>query len=326
MGTSGMVLYIHFYALLIFPLCNGQSIFFISILGGAFTIVQDTGAMAGGIHALVRRFGKQQNLILLLFIFIFSVFGGTIGMAEEVIVFVPLVVMLCKQFKLDRMVALAVCMISARVGFTTGRMNPFTVGVAQGIAGLPMYSGIVFRLIWYVLILIVTCVYILRYAKKIQADPTASIMYGVSVDEDETVDEDVQMTGGHVVVLLLFLWNRIRGRYTVSVFHRTISGDHVLNAITIFVLMVTLAFAGAVFICATSPVAFEDSLFETVSAIGTVGLTAGITPHLRLPAKWMIMLFMYFGRVGLLTISFGFLKKKPSGEKYRYAATDLLIG
>ena len=128
------------------------------------------------------------------------------------------------------------------------------------------------------------------------------------------------------VVLLMFLWNRMRGRQTVSVFHRTISNDHVLNAITIFMLMVLLAFAGATVICATSPVGFADSLFETVSAIGTVGLTAGATPRLSLVSKFMIILFMYFGRVGLLTISFGFLKKKASGEKYKYANTDLLIG
>ena len=128
------------------------------------------------------------------------------------------------------------------------------------------------------------------------------------------------------VVLLLFLWNRMRGRRTVSVFSRTISNDHVLNAITIFLLMAMLAFTGSIVICATSPIGFADSLFETVSALGTVGLTAGATPRLSVFSKFMIMLFMYFGRVGLLTISFGFLKKKPSGEKYRYANTDLLIG
>jgi trk system potassium uptake protein TrkH len=100
----------------------------------------------------------------------------------------------------------------------------------------------------------------------------------------------------------------------------------VLNAITIFMLMILLAFFGAAFICATSPVGFADSLFETASALGTVGLTAGVTSRLSLPARYMIILFMYFGRVGLLTISFGFLKKKPAGEKYKFANTDLLIG
>jgi trk system potassium uptake protein TrkH len=128
------------------------------------------------------------------------------------------------------------------------------------------------------------------------------------------------------VVLLLFLWNRIRGKYTVNVFHRTISDNHVLNAITVFLLMVLLAFFGAAYISTTSPITFEDSLFETVSALGTVGLTADVTPHLKVSAQLMIIVFMYFGRVGLLTISFGFLKKKPAGEKYKYANTDLLIG
>ena len=128
------------------------------------------------------------------------------------------------------------------------------------------------------------------------------------------------------VVLLMFMWNRIRGRRTVSVFYRTISDTHVLNAITIFMLMVFLAFFGAAVVCATSPVGFADGLYETVSALGTVGLTAGATPRLSLIAKFMIMVFMYFGRVGLLTISFGFLRNKPSGEKFKYANTDLLIG
>ena len=128
------------------------------------------------------------------------------------------------------------------------------------------------------------------------------------------------------VVLIMFLWNRMRGRYTVSVFHRTIADDHVLNAITIFVLMVSLSFIGATVIAATSPVDFTDSLYEAVSAIGTVGLSANVTPRMSLPARLMIMVYMYFGRVGVLTLSVGFLKKKPAGEKYKYANTDLLIG
>ena len=128
------------------------------------------------------------------------------------------------------------------------------------------------------------------------------------------------------VVLLMFLWNRMRGHQTVSVFHRTISNDHVMNAIVIFTLMVSMAFFSAVVICATSPMDLTDSLYEAVSAIGTVGLSAGGTARMSVPAKWLIMLLMYFGRVGVLTISMGFLKKKPAGETYRYAHTDLLIG
>ncbi|MBQ6398561.1 MAG: potassium uptake protein, TrkH family [Clostridia bacterium] len=129
-----------------------------------------------------------------------------------------------------------------------------------------------------------------------------------------------------LVVLVMFLWNRMRGRYTVSVFHRTIADSHVLNAIMVFVLMVGLSFFCAAAICALDPVGFEDALFETVSAIGTVGLTAGITPQLGISAQLMIILLMYFGRVGVLTISFGFLKNRPAGQKFKYANTELLIG
>ncbi len=128
------------------------------------------------------------------------------------------------------------------------------------------------------------------------------------------------------IVLVMFLWNRMRGRRTVSVFHRTISDDHVMNAIEMFILMITLAFFSAVVVSGTSPVDFTDALYETVSAIGTVGLSAAGTARMSPVAKVLIMMLMYFGRVGVLTISVGFLKKKPAGEKYRYANTDLLIG
>ena len=185
-------------------------IFFIFILGGSFTIIQDTGALAGGIYAMVNKYGKRQNLILCLFIFFFSVLGGTIGLAEEVIVFIPLLVMLCDQLKLDRMVALAVAMVGARVGFTTGLINPFTVGVAQGLADLPMYSGLGFRMIWYALILVVTCWYILRYANKIKADPTKSIMYGIELEDADEIkksneENQVELTGRRSLILIMFV-------------------------------------------------------------------------------------------------------------------------
>lgn len=129
-----------------------------------------------------------------------------------------------------------------------------------------------------------------------------------------------------LVVLFMFLWNRIRGHQTVHIFHRTVSNDQVLNAIVIFILMITIAFFGATVICATSSVSLADALYESVSAIGTVGLSSAGTAGLSVPAKLLLIPLMYFGRVGVLTISVGFLRKKPAGEKYRYAAMDLLIG
>ena len=128
------------------------------------------------------------------------------------------------------------------------------------------------------------------------------------------------------VVLLLFLWARLRGKSTVCAFRRTIPDKQVLDAMTIATAMVLLAFFGAVFICATSPVSFVNALFEAVSALATVGLTAGTTGSLSVPAQCLIILYMYFGRVGVLTISLGFLSGEQAMERFRYAQTNLLIG
>ena len=128
------------------------------------------------------------------------------------------------------------------------------------------------------------------------------------------------------VVLVLFIWARLRGRGTVCAFRRTIPDSQVLDAMTIATAMVLLSFFGAVFICATSPVGFTNALYETVSALATVGLTAGTTGSLSVPAQCLIILYMYFGRVGVLTISLGFLSGDRVTERFRYAQTSLLIG
>ncbi|MBE6977612.1 MAG: potassium uptake protein, TrkH family [Ruminococcaceae bacterium] len=129
-----------------------------------------------------------------------------------------------------------------------------------------------------------------------------------------------------VMVLLLFLWSRLRGRSTVTVFKRTIPAGQVLDAMTLTGIMVLLAVFGAVFISATSPIGFTDGLYESVSALATVGLTAGATGKLSLASQMLIILYMYFGRVGVLTLSMGFLVGDRAAERIRYAQTNLLIG
>lgn len=128
------------------------------------------------------------------------------------------------------------------------------------------------------------------------------------------------------IVLFLFIATRARGRSTVTVFKRTIPNGQVLDAMTIAFIMIALAVFGAGFISATSPVGFADALYEAVSALATVGLTAGATGVLSIPAQFLIIIFMYFGRVGVLTISLGFLMGDQAQERFRYAETNLLIG
>ena len=129
-----------------------------------------------------------------------------------------------------------------------------------------------------------------------------------------------------MLVLALFVWSRLRGRDTVCVFKRTVPEKQVMDAMTIVSIVAALVIFGGIFISATSAVDFVDGLYESVSALATVGLTAGVTAQLTLPAQVLIILYMYFGRVGVLTLSLGFLMSNRAQERYRYANTTLLIG
>ena len=129
-----------------------------------------------------------------------------------------------------------------------------------------------------------------------------------------------------MMVLLLFIWSRARGKRSVCVYRRTIAPSHVMNAMMIVAIVIGLAVFGSIFICATSPVGFTNALYESISALATVGLTAGVTGSLSVAAQILIIVFMYFGRVGVLTISLGFLMGTEAEERFQYAQTDVLIG
>ena len=128
-----------------------------------------------------------------------------------------------------------------------------------------------------------------------------------------------------ILVMLLFLWNRFRGREAVTVFKKTIPNSQVLDALTIAAVMLGLAIFGGIFISATSGFSFTDALYEAASAIATVGLSASGTANMSIAAQYLIILYMYFGRVGVLTIALGFLEDRKA-ERFRYAQTKLMIG
>ena len=128
------------------------------------------------------------------------------------------------------------------------------------------------------------------------------------------------------LVLVLTIWARARGKSTVCAFKRTIPDEQTQNAMIIAFIVLALAVFGGIFISATSPMDFTDAVYEAVSALATVGLSAGGTASLSIPAQILIIIYMYFGRVGVLTISLGFLSGNRAEERFRYAETNLLIG
>ena len=202
---------------------------FIFIVGGAFGIIMRTGAIDAGLGVAVKKFAERENLLFPGLVILFSVGGATFGLAEETIPFIPIAVILCRKLGYDAMVGMAIVSVGARLGFSAGMLNPFTIGVAQEISELPLFSGIGFRAIWYAVLLVVTIWYINRYAKKIKDDPEKSYVRELELEvaEEEDVHEVVEYERKHTFVLLAvtigFVW-MIYGVFSLGWYINEISG------------------------------------------------------------------------------------------------------
>lgn len=162
-------------------------IFFIFIVGGAFQMITATGAIEAGIGKMAKALQGKEKLLIPSFLVIFSLGGATFGMAEEAIVFVPIGIALARALGFDAITGTAMITLGAACGFTSGFMNPFTVGVAQKIAELPLFSGLGVRLVFLVIFLIITTVYLMRYADKVRKDPSISFVHELEIEEKDKV-------------------------------------------------------------------------------------------------------------------------------------------
>lgn len=127
-------------------------------------------------------------------------------------------------------------------------------------------------------------------------------------------------------VLLLSVLATARGKSRVTVFHRTISPAQISNAVSVVGLVFLAAFGSGLFLSVANGLSFRDCLYEAISAIATVGLSTGITPLLGPVSKVLLIVLMFFGRVGVMTISLGFLLSDQAEERYHYAETKVMIG
>lgn len=185
-----------------------EIIFLIFIVGGSFQIIAATGAVEAGVCKAALSLRGKEKIIIPMFVLIFSILGGSIGMAEETIVFIPIGIALARALGYDALVGSSMIILGACCGFSSGFLNPFTVGVAQGIAELPLFSGIGLRLIVWAVMITVTSIYILRYAKKVKEDPSISIVRQLEIDEEDSnidLSNIKPMTINHVLVMLTFV-------------------------------------------------------------------------------------------------------------------------
>jgi len=149
-------------------LAVGTIVFYIFIIGGAFGVVGATGAIDAAIGGVVTACRGHGTLVIALLMLLFSIGGGTIGLAEETLPFLPALVLLSRRLGYDDVTGCAIAFVGAGAGFSGAFLNPFTVGVGQGIAGLPLFSGMGYRMIVWVVVTTIAIVYVLRYARKVR--------------------------------------------------------------------------------------------------------------------------------------------------------------
>lgn len=182
-------------------------VFFIFIVGGAFGIVHRTGAINTGIASLTKKMKGRERLLIPVMMLVFAIGAGLLGLIEEFLPFIPIMVLLSLGLGFDSLTGAGIVLIGAGAGFAGAFMNPFTVGVAQGIAELPLFSGLGYRLIVFSVITLIGIAFVYMYAGKIKKNPHLSPVYEEDKKKRENLvfDELQEMEGRHKAVLAVIV-------------------------------------------------------------------------------------------------------------------------
>ena len=184
-----------------------EIIAFLMVVGGAFGIMIRTGAIESGLIGLIRKAKGAEKLLIPILFVLFSLGGAVFGMGEEAL---PFTMILCPLFVAvgyDSVIAVLVTYVATQIGFGSSWMNPFSVGIAQGIAGIDVFSGAGFRMVMWVVFTALGCGMTMFYASKIKKTPTISIAYKTDSyfreqNEKTGIDEGHSFGLGHILVLL----------------------------------------------------------------------------------------------------------------------------
>jgi uncharacterized ion transporter superfamily protein YfcC len=186
---------------------SAQIFLFVLAVGAFVTVAMTTGAIQTGIGRLAMRFKGSGSALIVVLMLIFAVGGTTYGMWEETLGFFALLVPLSLALGYDRIVAVSIIFFGAGTGVLASTVNPFATGVASDAAGISVGDGIVLRVVLWILLVSAAIAYVLRYAHRVKADPTRSIV-GISsqdaADASGLVEDVPLMTGRQRLVLVVF--------------------------------------------------------------------------------------------------------------------------
>lgn len=181
-------------------------IFFVLIVGGVLAVIRHTGAIEALLGRILQRFSTRTGLLIFFPMFAFAVGASTFGMAVEFITLVALLMTFCLAMRLDALTAVGILVVGYGIGYGAAAMNPFTVMVAQDVADLPPGSGIALRLAIFLPLLLLGFHHVYRYAQRVKADPSASLVYDLRHEHQEaSVEEYPPLTTTRKLVLLVMV-------------------------------------------------------------------------------------------------------------------------
>ncbi len=181
-------------------------ILFVLLIGGALGIMQATGSIDALIRFTAHKFGARKKLIIPVMVLIFSLLGTLIGSAEDTLVYITIVVPMAIALGFDAITGFAIVVLGMLgAGFTAGITNPFTIGVAQSVAELPMYSGIGLRIAIYIIFYILSVAFILRHVNRIEKNPELAEYGRFNPDEGVKFDSNYKISKRHAISLFVFL-------------------------------------------------------------------------------------------------------------------------
>lgn len=173
-------------------------ILFLLIIGGSIHLLKETGLIEGIILAIVKKFKDNELVLLCMLVFVFMALGAFIGVFEEVVPLVPLIIILARRMGWDELTGLGVSVLATGLGFAAAVTNPFTIGVAQGLADVPIFSGALLRLLVFISVYAILVAFLFRRTKKHRID---------CVENELTSKQDVSKKAyGFFIVLMLIMF------------------------------------------------------------------------------------------------------------------------
>ena len=196
----------HFLMAISDGFASAQSIIFlIFLVGGVIAVLRSTGAIDAALHGAVERLGKSPWILIAGCLLLFSAGSYTIGMGEEYVPLVPIIVTMSLAMRMDAVVAMGMVWIPYGIGWACAGINPFGVLIAQDIAQVPLTSGWALKLLMMFGFLAVAFHHIYRYAMRVKADPSRSLVANVDYSTGFEPPADVSMTLPRVLTLLVFV-------------------------------------------------------------------------------------------------------------------------